>query len=170
NYNLDYRRALENGYYWPFDCDVNVPDPRGAWIELPIYTEMVPFWRMPTSKRLGFRNSFGLAGPSPGHKLNRLRDLLRFRYPLKLDFCRMTLNELTSMMDRVVREDQADPRPYRPIVAIGHTKDFIDSQTVDAFLSFLHAKGIPVATFETVHSRIPLKKQRAAVAARQTDR
>ena len=79
---------------------------------------------------------------------------MRFLYPLKLDFCRMTLKELTSMVDKVVREDQLERSAYRPIVAIGHTKDLTDSQTVDDFLSFLNAKQIAVSTFESVHSHL----------------
>ncbi len=154
NHSLDYRRALRNGYYWSFEHDVTEPDPVGPWIELPIYTEMVPFWEMLTSKRLGFSNSSSIAGQSARQKLNRVRDFLRFRYPLKLDFCRMTLDELTSMMGRVIREDREQPELYRPIVAIGHTKDLTDTQTVDAFLSFLRSNAIAVSTFETVYSKL----------------
>jgi|SRR5712692_3953071 len=154
NHSLDYRRARRNGYYWPFNKDVNEPDPTGPWMEVPIHTEMVPFWKMPTSKRMSFGNSFDVAGRSAGQKVNRALDFLRFRYPLKFDFCRMTLNELTSMVDRVVQEDQEEPALYRPLVAIGHTKDFTDPQTVDQFLSFLRAKGIAVSTFETIYPRL----------------
>jgi hypothetical protein len=154
NHQLDYRQALRNGYYWPFQADVNEPDSDGPWIELPIYTEMVPFWRMPTSKRMKFNNNFGFEGGTVQKKVNRALDFLRFRYPLKLDFCRMTLHELTSMMGKVIREDRKAPELYRPIVAIGHTKDLTDPHTVDEFLTFLGAQGIPVSTFETVYSRV----------------
>jgi hypothetical protein len=159
NSTLDYRRALKNGYYWSFKNDATEPDPIGPWMEVPIYTEMVPFWKMPTSKRLGFSNSFGRAGRSGRQKLNRFLDFLRFRYPLKLDFCRMTLNELTSMVDRVIREDREEPTLYRPLVAIGHTKDLSDPQTVDAFLAFLRSREIAVSTFETVYSKLLQKKE-----------
>jgi hypothetical protein len=149
NHTLDYRPALKNGNYWPFKADVNEPDPTGPWIEVPIHTEMVPFWKMPTSKRVRFGNTFGLTSQSTKHKVNRIQDFLRFRYPLKLDFCRMTLNELTSMIIRVIREDHQQPESYRPIVAIGHTKDLTDPQTVDSFLGFLRANAIAVTTFES---------------------
>jgi hypothetical protein len=86
--------------------------------------------------------------------LNRALDFLRFRYPLKLDFCRMTLDELTSMVEGVLRKDREEPEIYRPIVAIGHTKDLTDPQTVDAFLSFLQTKEIKVSTFEDVYPEI----------------
>jgi hypothetical protein len=154
NFTLDYRRALRNGYYWPFNCDVNQPNPVGPWMELPIHTEMVPFWTMATSKRMGFSNGTGTAGRSIKQRLNRARDLLRLRYPRKLDFCRMTLHELTSTLEGVIKVDRQEPGVYRPIVAIGHTKDLTDLETVDSFLSFLRTNGIAVATFETVYSKL----------------
>ncbi|MGH9469004.1 MAG: hypothetical protein ACRD1N_01520, partial [Terriglobia bacterium] len=129
---LDYRPALENGYYWRFSSNVSKPDPGGEWLEIPIYTRLVPCWTMATPKRLGFKNSAG--GPAAGGadqparlgRIDRLRDLARLRYPRKLDFCRMTLHELTSTMNRVIQEDQRSPEAYKPIVAIGHTKDLTD--------------------------------------------
>ncbi|MGH9326672.1 MAG: hypothetical protein ACRD2B_08325 [Terriglobia bacterium] len=154
NHKLDYRRALRNGYYWTFSRDVIEPDPQGQWLELPIYTEMVPFWRMPTSKRLRMSNGFGTGAPTAQQRVNRVRDLVRARYPLKLDFCRMTLKELTSMLDGIVSEDRAEPGLYRPVVAIGHTKDLTEPAIVDAFLSFLRANAIPSCTFEAVYSRL----------------
>ena len=66
----------------------------------------------------------------------------------------MTLNELISMMKRIIQEDRKDPTPYRPLVAIGHTKDLTDPQAVDAFLSFLGESGIAVSTFEDIYPRL----------------
>lgn len=154
NHRLDYRRALRNGYYWPFHGDVNQPEPDGRWIEVPIHTEMVPFWSMPTSKRMGFRNGAGLAGAGARRKANRVLDFLRFRYPMKLDFCRMTLDELTSTVSRVIQNDREDPATYRPLVAIGHTKDLTSPQTVDDFLSFLRAQEIAISTFQGIYRRL----------------
>jgi hypothetical protein len=42
--------ALRNGYYWHSN-DVNIPDPNGALVEIPIYTLMTPFWNMINPKR-----------------------------------------------------------------------------------------------------------------------
>jgi hypothetical protein len=153
-HGLDYRAALNNGYYWSFNQSANQPDTAGECIEVPIYTEMVPIWRMATSKRLGFGKNFGTAGQERNGKLDRLRDFLRFQCPLKLDFCRMTLGELTSMVERVIRKDRDEPELYRPLVAIGHTKDLVDLQTVDDFLSFLCSKGIAVSTFADIYPRL----------------
>ena len=157
NQNLDYRPAKRNGYYWTFSSDVNEPDPMGRWLALPIYTEMVPPWKMATSKRMGMGTGGGTRGnrqKNLGKKLNRAFDFLRFSYPLKFDFCRMTLGELTSMMDRVILQDRHDPDKLKPIVAIGHSKDLNDLQTVDAFLSYLREKNIPVVTFENIFAKV----------------
>ena len=154
NHSLDYRHALENGYYWRFSHNVNEPDPMGPLIEVPIYTNMVPSWKMLTSKRMAFSNQLGMAGRNARQTLDRVFDFLRFRYPLKLDFSRMTLTELTSMLGAVIREDRMDPASYRPIVAIGHTKDLTDFDTVDSFLSFLKMNRIKVSTFADIYPKL----------------
>ena len=154
NHGLDYRPARRNGYYWQFDSDVNQPAPNGSWVEVPIHTEMVPFWKMPTSKRMSFSNNVSLTARRGRQRVNRALDFLRFRYPMKLDFCRMTLKELTSVMDKVIREDREDPTSFRPVVAIGHTKDLSDPETVAAFLSYLHRDGVLVSTFESSYSSL----------------
>lgn len=155
NHNLDYRPAMKNGYYWPFSSDVNVPDPKGAWMELPIYTELVAPWKMVTSKRMGMGNSYGSSRQDFRKKVNRGLDLLRLRYPLKFDFCRMTLDEMTSMIERVAEKDRHDPDTLKPVVAIGHSKDIHDFQSVDLFLQYLCNKKIPVSTLQDVVERIP---------------
>jgi hypothetical protein len=109
---------------------------------------------MLTSKRVGLQNHGGAGGQSVKQRLNRLLDFSRFRYPLKLDFCRMTEAELLVMMSRVIREDQEAPQVYRPIVAIGHSKDLIDLGTVDSFLCFLQRNGVAVSTFAEVYQKV----------------
>lgn len=150
-YNLDYRKALRNEYYWRFTDDTNVSDPGGVLLEVPIYTQMVPFWKMLTAKRIDLQRKGSPAAKTSKKKLYRLLDFLRLRHPQKLDFCRMTLDELTRMVDTVIREDQKNPTLFRPIVAIGHTKDLVDFETVEFFLSYLEQKGITISTFEKVY-------------------
>jgi len=152
-HRLDYRRAVRNGYYWKFGEDANVDDPRGVLLELPIYAQMVPFWKMATGKRIGLQQRGSGGARSGKMRLHRLMDLLRFRYPLKLDFCRMTLEELTWMVDAVMDDDQQDPNSFKPLVAIGHTKDLLDTETVETFLAYLDQKKIPVSTFEQVYEK-----------------
>lgn len=150
---LDYRRALRNGYYWTFADHTDVPDPKGALLELPIHTQMVQLWNMLTTRRIGLERKGFSAAQTGKKRLYRLLDFLRFWHPLKFDFCRMTINELTRMVDTVIKEDQQNPTSFRPIVAIGHTKELVDFETVESFLSYLGRKGIAVSTFEEVYDR-----------------
>ncbi len=152
-HKLDYRRALRNGYYWRFTNHADVPTHQGLLLELPIHTQMVAAWKMLTHKRIGLQRKGSSGVETSKDMMPRLLDFLRFRYPLKLDFCRMTLNELVHMVDAVIKDDHEDPRSFRPIVAIGHTKDLIDLATVEAFLSYLGDKGIAVSTFEKAYQR-----------------
>jgi hypothetical protein len=152
-HGLDYRRALRNGYYWTFSDRVDVPDPDGTLLELPTYTEMLPTWKMLTTKRIGLQRKGSSTSRNRKDKCFRLLDFLRLRYPLKLDFCRMTINELTGMVNRVIQEDQENPTLFRPLVAIGHTKDLIDFETVDSFLSYLDKQRIAVTTLEKAYHK-----------------
>jgi hypothetical protein len=172
-HKLDYRPALRNGDYWQFEADANLPDPNGSWLEIPIYTEMVPFWRMLTAKRVGLQTKGASAGRNTKDRLTRARDYMRPRYPLKFDFCRMTLDEMTGMMRHVMRQSREHPQQLRPIVAIGHTKDLTgprDFETIDSFLSFLEQNGIRVSTFADVYSKLPFaaSPMLAAPSARAT--
>ncbi|MDQ6735472.1 MAG: hypothetical protein M3Z35_15370, partial [Nitrospirota bacterium] len=125
-HGLDYSRAARNPYFWKFRKDVNIPEEDGLMLEIPTYTSSVPFWKMLTSKRLGVHSRPGSMGAKRRLSLDKLLDRLRFRYPSKLDFCRMTLAEMTGTIEQVIRDDKAKPDSYKPVVAIGHSKDLID--------------------------------------------
>jgi hypothetical protein len=152
-HKLDYRKALKNGYYWTFLDRVDVPDSNGTMLELPIYTQMVPFWKMLTAKRIDMQQAGYKAAKTGKEWLYRCRDILRFWYPLKFDYCRMTLDELTRMMGAVIRQDQKDPTLFRPIIAIGHTKDLIDFETIESFLSYLVQNKIVISTFDKIYDK-----------------
>jgi len=153
-HRLDYRRALKNGNFWEFSDHVDVPDADGLLLELPIHTQMVPFWKMIQPKRVNVQHIGMGGGQSWRDKLPRLLDFLRFWHPLKLDFCCMTLVELTNMMDAVIQKDQQKPSSFWPVVAIGHTKELVDFETVEAFLSFLKQKGIAITTLEAAGRKV----------------
>lgn len=153
HHRLDYRPAGKLGWWWRFDDDVVKPAADGRFLELPIYSEMVPFWRMLTGKRVALQRKMAGPGPSvPGRpgRLTRLRDFLRPRYPLKFDFCRMTFGEMTSMVERVLARDADDPGTVKPMVAIGHSKDLVDFDAIDAFLGWLTRRGIAISTLDSV--------------------
>lgn len=153
--HLDYRKSQKNGYHWMFREDVNVPSEAGNMLEVPIHTELVPFWRMITTKRLGLQKKSATAASksreSSANKWSRFRDCARSRYPLKFDFCRMTFKEMRQMVENMRIQDAKTPRTYKPMVSIGHTKDLVEFKPIDDFLSYLNDQGIRVATFKEIH-------------------
>ncbi|MBE3118531.1 MAG: hypothetical protein IMZ50_07235, partial [Candidatus Atribacteria bacterium] len=153
-YDLDYRRSRKNGYHWPFSADVNVPDPQGILLEIPTFTEMVPTWKMFTAKRIGLQQKDQANTQHRQKRLARLRDFARFRHPMKLDFCRLTAAEMIRMFDQEAEKDRKDPALFRPIVAIGHTKDLVDCDAVDFFLSYLHKNQVQISTFGDICRKI----------------
>jgi hypothetical protein len=155
-YKLDYRRAMDNGYYWKFSSDSNVPDPKGLLLELPIHTLMVPTWTMLTTKRVGLERKAASVAQTGRKLVARLRDSARLRRPLKFDYCAMTVGEMKAMLDRVIREDRKDPTAFRPLVAIGHTKDLVDYKAVEVLLEYLHENRVRISTFTDVYDRCPL--------------
>jgi hypothetical protein len=155
-HGLDYRHAPAGRSYWAFQRDVNEPDAGGSMIEAPIYTRMVPFWEMLTRKRVGLhRNGAGPKTVGGGHlkDLSRLLDFARLRYPLKFDFCRMTLDELVEMLECAERESDRAGDAFFPMVAIGHTKDLDDFDTVRAFLGILRDRNISVSSCRDVYPK-----------------
>lgn len=148
-YNVDYRKAIKNGYYWKFDKDVAKEDIQGKLIEIPIYTIMVPIWRMFSQKRLNVEKKH--SGFFKEDKIKHMRDYLRLRYPKKLDFCKLTKPELKKMFDIIIREDKKTATELKPIVAIGHTKDLTDISTVEYFINLIIDNGMEVTTFKRIY-------------------
>lgn len=151
--DLDYRPALTNGGCWRFSTDVNVPDPKGVLWEIPIYSQMVPFWQMLGSKRVKVhrRTPRVLRTPLP----RRWADFFRFHYPRKLDFCRMTFTELRDALHGILERRKHRQRECGPIVAIGHSKDFVDPQAISRFLRFLRSERVRVTTFSRLLASDP---------------
>lgn len=151
-HKLDYRPALKNGYFWKFTDSTNVCDPKGVLLEIPIHTRMVPIWEMFTTRRIGLQQK-GSSSIQAGKKiLSRIKDFLRLSHPLKLDLCQMNLKELISTIDAVVLEDLQTPPQFKPIVAIGHTKDLVEFETLKLFLTYLEKKRVPLSTFKCVYN------------------
>jgi len=144
---LDYGPAHKNDGFWRFSSDVNVPDSDGMLWEIPIYTQQVPFWHMLGRKRLKLHKKARNTNNPHAPLANRWLDFLRFRYPRKLDFCRMTFAEMQGAIEQVLEEGKRRPEERTPVVAIGHSKDFVDSEAIRRFLSFLQERAIAVTTF-----------------------
>jgi len=153
HHKQDYRGTKRNGYYWKFSDRIELPDPDGALLELPIYTRMIPIWKMLTTKRIGLKKRGASVAQTSKKMTSRITDYLRLFYPQKFDVCSMSIDELTSTIDPILREDKADPSTYRPIVAIGHTKEMVDFDTLETFLAYLETTGIRVSTFKEAYGK-----------------
>jgi hypothetical protein len=151
-HNLDYRRALNNGYFWRFTEHVDIPELDGALLEMPIFTQMVPFWKMSSTKRLRLERQNLVAG-NHRKRLNRMRDLARIWHPLKFDFCRMSSEEMRKVIETVMKDDRKTPSVLKPIVAIGHTKELVDFAAIERFLVYLKSTGVSVSTFDEAYAR-----------------
>jgi hypothetical protein len=163
-HRLDYRRATGNGYWWRFSTDSARSELDGDLLEVPIHTEMVRTWKLVTKKRISLEQKAVSAGRSRQALVTRLFNL-RLNRPLKLDFCSMTAAEMTEMLGRVVAEDRRDPATYRPVVAIGHTKDLVDFDAVEATLEYLGDHNIRIATFADTYALcLPQTRQAGRVA------
>jgi hypothetical protein len=56
-------------------------------------------------------------------------------------------------MDAVIADDGQTPAGIRPIVAIGHSKELVDLQSIASFLDYLNDNGIAISTFDDVYPR-----------------
>jgi hypothetical protein len=65
----------------------------------------------------------------------------------------MTIDELTRMMDKVIENDRETPTVLKPLVAIGHTKELVDFETIERFLSYLKSHGIATSTFDDIYRK-----------------
>jgi len=152
-HRLDYRRAAFNGFFWTFRDDVNIPCADGFMLEVPVFTRNVPFWKMLTCKRVGLQHKAVAKGLSQCRSWSHYLDYARFRYPMKFDFCRMTLAELKSLVDEVICLDRESPDTFKPLVAIGHTKDLVDLDAVQGLLAYLKERDIGVSTLTQIYDQ-----------------
>ncbi len=153
-YSVNYRKAMINGYFWKFEEDVAIENPDGKMLEIPIYARMVPFWQMVTQKRFFIEKGYERYHQSKKGRWRKIKDYFNLKYPKKLDFCRLTERELKEMIEFIIKTDCKSPSVYKPIVAIGHTKDLRDINAVEYLLNFLRDYKIPVTTFSRIYMRM----------------
>ena len=151
--NQDYRKACKNAFYWRFKNDINIPDSDGILLELPIYTEMVPIWKMLTSKRVGLQGLGSSVKQTSKKLFSRVKDYMRYSHPLKFDIGQMTSEEILKMMSGIIQIDNKDPSSYKPIVIIGHTKELTDLAQIEALLFYLKRYSIPVSTLDDAYRK-----------------
>lgn len=148
NVCYDYRNAYDNLLSYPASSsDINNYDKTGKLIEMPIYTELQPFWhfisliriyRMIRSKfhkhkKIGNDLQNQTINTEDNRKLS-FKSFFRLS-PWKLDFNQATGKQLIAAIKRIKQRKIAD-REVVNIVLIGHSKSFIphNEKTLKSFL------------------------------------
>lgn len=153
---VNYGASIKNPFYWQFTADINTPDPAGILYEVPIFTELVPFWRM-FGRLVKREKKAAVPHTSAVSSQSRFSDFARVFYPRKLDFCHMKFDEMKASVDRVLRQDRLSPEIYKPVVAIGHTKDLSNKEPVVRLLDYLNGRAIKVTNFQGFLTRMDMK-------------
>lgn len=151
---LDYRQAPSDLYFWKFTDDAIKPAKEGVLIEIPIFIRMITPWKFIKGKRLSLEKDVHKTGNLKELFYRRFRDFIRWRLPLKFDFCRLDYKELTLTTEEIIKRDKLTPLIYKPIVLIGHTKDKPDIRMIDTFLTYLEKRNIRTAYFQEVAQKI----------------
>lgn len=155
---LDYRQAPKNLFYWKFSENINKPDLAGSLFEIPIYTKMLPIWKVLNGKRFNIEKKAANSGSLTEIFKKRLLDVLNFRFPVKFDLCRLSYNELISFAEELINLDAQSPELYKPIVLIGHTKDNPDFDIITRFLDFLDKKNIKCSSYNETLKKIDIEE------------
>lgn len=160
NVCYDYREAYDNLFAYPASMlNINERDDKGQLIELPIYTEMRPFWDFVTPMRVFrmIRAKFHKHKHANEVKSKRVEELANidnkedrskltlrsfFRLsPLKMDFNQVNARGLKRMMKNVMRrvESQESRAESVNVVLIGHSKTFVpyNEKTLEPFLKWV---------------------------------
>ena len=154
NVCYDYSEAYDNLFAYPASMlNINERDDHGQLIELPIYTEMRPFWDFVTPMRV-FRmirakfhrhkkngatraESQELKANADKNDRSKLTLQSFFRLsPLKMDFNQVNARGLKRMMKNVMR--RSSEKYHVDVILIGHSKTFIpyNEKTLEPFLKW----------------------------------
>lgn len=155
NVCYDYRYAHDNLLsYHASSQDINLLDPSGQIIEMPIYTEMRPFWDFVSPIRI-FRmvrakfhkhkrkeSATASAAQQVANKDdNRKLSLRSFfvKSPLKMDFNQVNSHGLIRMMKNIIRRAKHEHLEHVDVILIGHSKTFVpyNEKTLRPFLEWV---------------------------------
>lgn len=153
NVCYDYRNAHDNLLsYTASDEDINQYDPQGTITEMPIYTEMRPFWdfvspiRIFRMVRAKFHKHKHNEQTMPTQVTtdkndNRKLSLRSFfvKSPLKMDFNQVNGRGLIHMMKNIMRRAKKENIQHIDVVLIGHSKTFVpyNEKTLRPFLEWV---------------------------------
>jgi hypothetical protein len=149
---FDYTDAHSNIHPWFFSReDVNKVSSTDSnnlkCLEMPIYTEKKHGVSFLTIKRILLMRkvrSVVIDKSSYTTKKNLIKrlvkqfEILYGSRPKKLDFCKCSFSEMKSMIANIVAQNPIDG--YLPVVAIGHSKDFIYWKDLKKLLDLLRSR------------------------------
>lgn len=151
NVCYDYRNAYDNLLSYPASVkDINHYDTNGELIEMPIYTEMRPFWdfispirifRMVRAKFHKHKHQSQPQSVTADKNDNRKLSLRSFfvKSPLKMDFNQVNGRGLIRMMKNIMRRAKQERIDHLDVVLIGHSKTFVpyNEKTLLPFLQWI---------------------------------
>lgn len=151
NVCYDYRNAYDNLLSYPASAkDINHYDTNGELIEMPIYTEMRPFWdfispirifRMVRAKFHKHKHQSQPQSVTADKNDNRKLSLRSFfvKSPLKMDFNQVNGRGLIRMMKNIMRRAKQERIDHLDVVLIGHSKTFVpyNEKTLLPFLQWI---------------------------------
>ena len=160
-YALDFRAAPHAVRGWRADeHDVARARPGSALMEVPIFARQVPAFAMLIPRRLAYQRRLVRASGAVQSRQARIArgqrlSKVRLTYPKKFDFCRLGLRELTSFVAHADRLCRNSEQPV-PVVAIGHSTEFIDELTLRKFLERVRRRW-PDVSFPLLTEYLPNK-------------
>lgn len=164
NVSYDYREAYDNLVSYPASSkDINRYDAEGQIVEMPIYTEMRPFWafvspirmfrmvraKFHKHKHAAVQTAVSVQANKGDNRKLSIKSFFRLS-PLKMDFNQVSGRGLIRMMKNIERRcDAAD------VVLIGHAKTFVpyNERTLEPFLKWVEKK-IDKYTFDTISVKV----------------
>lgn len=153
NVCYDYRKAHDNLLSYQASAEnINLYDANGMLTEMPIYTEMRPFWSFISPIRI-FRmvrakfhkhkdnNQKSSVTTNIDKNDNRKLSLRSFfvKSPLKMDFNQVNGRGLIRMMKNIMRRAERENLSHVDVILIGHSKTFVpyNEKTLRPFLEWV---------------------------------
>ena len=147
-YQLDYRVAHSNIFPWVVAAEnINQQDDtRQGLMEIPILTRKVFITSMLSWKRINLQlrlrrgNKNDSTGDDQELGGGKKAGSFHLMHAKKFDFCRLTFREMKSFLTYAEKSCQ-NTDAMVPIVAIGHSTEFYDSEDLERFLAYVSQLG-----------------------------
>lgn len=153
-FEMDYRRVPDNLMPWVVDeGEITHAAHRDGLVEVPIYSRQALITSMITLRRLRLQwklRKGARASADSEHGLGKGQQELHLDpyRPKKFDFCRLGLREMRRYL-RLAVDATAGSDECIPLVAIGHSTEFIDDGVLEGFLSHVESLSQGEVNWET---------------------